>query len=366
MNKRIKCALTAAAMGTGLLSGACMAQSSVDLYGQVDVWAGNLKFPGSQSAVVQQGGGMSTSYWGIKGTEDLGNGYKTIFRLEDFFLPQTGAYGRFQGDSYFSRNSYVGIEAPWGTVKAGRLTTELFISTILFNPFVDSYIFSPMVYHVYLGMGTFPTYTTDQGVVGDSGWNRAVEYSTPSFNGLTASAMYGFSNAAGSNGLHTDGAQLLYFNGPFAATAVYQYVNYNVAPGDIGTTTVAGLTSQSVAQLGVSYDLKFAKLYAQYMYTFNADSLGNYKVNTGQLGATIPLGVGHIMLSDAYSRDQGGFKLTHNTWALGYDYPLSQRTDVYAAYMSDRYTGGQSASAIAAGATVGTGNTVGMGLRHTF
>lgn len=366
MNKRIKCALTATAVGAALFSSACFAQSSVELYGQVDAWAGNQKFPGSPSAVVQQGGGMSTSYWGMKGTEDLGGGYKTLFELEDFFLPQNGNYGRFKGDSYFSRDAWVGIESPWGTVKAGRLTTELFISTILFNPFVDSYVFSPMVYHVYLGMGTFPTYTTDQGVVGDSGWNNAIEYSTPDYNGLTASAMYGFGNTAGSSGIHTDSAQALYFHGPFAATAVYQYVNYNMTPGDIGTTTVAGLTSQSVAQVGASYDLKFAKMYGQYMYTHNNDSFGNYSVNTGQLGATIPLGVGHIMVSDAYSRDQGGFKLTHNTWALGYDYPLSKRTDVYAAYMSDRYTGGQSAIAIAAGATVGTGNTAGVGLRHAF
>jgi len=368
MNKRIKCALTAAAMGAALFSGAAFAQSSVNLYGQIDAWAGVQKFPGSKSSVGVQGGGMSTSYWGLKGTEDLGGGYKTIFQLEDFFLPQTGAYGRFQGDSFFSRNSYVGIEAPWGTVKAGRLTTELFISTILFNPFIDSYEFSPMVWHVYLGMGTFPTYTTDQGVTGDSGWNNAVEYSTPDYNGLTASAMYGFGNTAGSAGYHKDSVQALYFHGPFAATAVYQYVNFNSAAKDLASTDVTGLTSQSVVQLGATYDLKFAKLYAQYMYTYNKDLLGNFKVNTGQLGATIPFGVGHFMLSDAYSKDSGGFKTTHNTWAVGYDYPLSKRTDVYAAYMSDRYTGGQSVQATAEGAvpTIGTGNTAGVGLRHEF
>jgi len=369
MNNRIKCALTAAAMGTAWFSGACFAQSSVSLYGQVDVWAGSLKFPGSQSAAVQQGGGMSTSYWGMKGTEDLGGGYSTIFSLEDFFLPQTGASGRFQGDSYFSRNSYVGIQAPWGTIKAGRLTTELFVSTILFNPFIDSYVFSPMVYHVFLGTGTFPTYTTDQGVVGDSGWNNAVEYSAPSFNGLSASVMVGLGNTAGSNGAHKDSAQLLYFNGLFAATAVYQYVNFNNEANDMSSSTsqgayVSGLTSQSVAQLGVSYDMKFAKFYGQYMYTYNKDTLGNYKVNTGQLGASIPLGVGNIMASYAYSKDQGGLDQTHNTWALGYDYPLSKRTDVYAAFLSDRYSGPQSAAV--AGATLGSGNTVGAGLRHTF
>src|SRR6202012_1329511 len=190
------------------------AQSSVQLYGQVDEWVGSQKFPGGKTSVVVSGGGMSTSYLGFKGTEDLGNGYKAIFTLEGFFRAQTGSYGRFDGDTTFSRNAYVGIEAPWGTVTAGRLTTPLFVSTILFNPFIDSYVFSPMVYHTYLGLGTFPTYTTDQGVVGDSGWNNAIQYSSPSFNGLSGSAMYAFGNTAGQNSAKKYSVQFLYFNGP--------------------------------------------------------------------------------------------------------------------------------------------------------
>jgi len=75
------------------------AQSSVQLYGQVDEWVGAQKFPGGKTAVVVSGGGMSTSYWGMKGTEDLGNGYKAIFTLEGFFRAQNGQYGRFTGDT---------------------------------------------------------------------------------------------------------------------------------------------------------------------------------------------------------------------------------------------------------------------------
>ena len=171
----LKTTLKATACAALLASASsAFAQSSVQLYGQVDEWVGSQKFPGGKTAVVVSGGGMSTSYWGLKGSEDLGNGYKAIFALEGFFLAQNGQYGRFTGDTMFSRNAYVGIESPYGTVTAGRLTTPLFVSTILFNPFVDSYVFSPMVYHTYLGLGTFPTYSTDQGVTGDSGWSNAV------------------------------------------------------------------------------------------------------------------------------------------------------------------------------------------------
>ncbi len=172
---------------------------------------------------------------GFQGAEDLGNGYKAIFTLSKrFFRAQNGQYGRFTGDNTFSRNAYVGIESPYGTVTAGRLTTHLFVSTILFNPFIDSYVFSPMVYHVHLGLGTFPTYSTDHGVTGDSGWNNAVQYQSPNFNGLSASAMYALGNTT-QNGAKKWSGQVLYFHGPFAATAVYQYVNFNNTPGDLGS-----------------------------------------------------------------------------------------------------------------------------------
>ena len=356
LNTTLKTSVIACLLAGGASS--AFAQSSVQLYGQVDEWVGDQKFPDGKGAAEVSGGGMSTSYWGLKGAEDLDNGYKAIFTLEGFFLAQNGAYGRFTGDTFFSRNAYVGIESPYGTVTAGRLTTPLFVSTILFNPFVDSYEFSPMVWHTYLGLGTFPTYNTDQGVAGDSGWNNAVEYSSPNFNGFSANVMYALGNTAGENGAKKWSAQFLYFHGAFAATGVYQYVNFNDAPGDLTSLAqsvgLASMKSQSVAQLGLSYDLKYVKFFGQYMYTYNAQDIGSWHVNTAQGGVTVPAGPGSIMASFAYSRDGSGLDQTRQTAAIGYDYPLSKRTDVYAAYMYDHFTSQTS------------GQTYGVGIRTKF
>ena len=360
ISRALKTTLKATACAALLASASsAFAQSSVQLYGQVDEWVGAQKFPGGKTAVQVSGGGMSTSYWGLKGAEDLGGGYKAIFTLESFFRAQNGQYGRFQGDTFFARNSYVGLQGPIGTFTAGRLTTQLFVSTILFNPFVDSYVFSPMVYHVFLGAGTFPTYRTDQGVIGDSGWNNSVQYTSPDFNGLSGSVMYSFGNQAGDGRSKKYSAQFLYFHGPFAATGVYQYVNFNNTPGDLTSVdgfTTPGYKSQSVGQLGASFDMKYVKFFAQYMYTKNDyDTPGQtFHVNTGQGGVTIPLGPGTVMASYAYSRSNGGLDQTHKSWALGYDYPLSKRTDVYAAYLNDKYT------------DMSSGNTFGVGIRAKF
>ncbi|SAK49824.1 porin [Caballeronia ptereochthonis] len=349
--------LTALAIAT-LSAASAHAQSSIQLYGQVDEWIGSQKFPGNQRAWVVSGGGMSTSYWGMKGSEDLGGGYKAIFALEAFYRAQNGQIGRFQGDTFFARNAYTGIQSPYGTLIAGRVTSNLFVSTILFNPFVDSYVFSPMIYHTYLGTSTFPAYRTDQGAIGDSGWSNSVAYTSPNFSGLSGSVMYSFGNEAGAAGQHKDSAQLLYLNGALSATAVYQYVNYRNVANDFSNpgsaNVVAGLHSQSIGQLGLTYDFKVLKLYGQYMYTHNSVASGNYHVSTGQAGFTVPIADGKVMASYAYSRDSGGFDQTRKTWAIGYDYPLSKRTDVYAAYLDDKISGESH------------GETFGIGIRAKF
>lgn len=355
----VNVALTALTAAAAVTATPASAQSNVTLYGQVDEWVGVTRFPANKTAWNVSGGGMSTSFWGMQGAEDLGGGYKAVFALESFLRAQNGQYGRFAGDTFFARNAYVGIDSPYGKVTAGRLTTELFVSTILFNPFADSYTFSPMVYHVYLGLSTFPTYTTDQGAVGDSGWNNAIQYSSPNYNGLSGNAMYAFGDSAGNNGKKKWSAQALYFHGAFAATAVYQYVNFNSTPGDIGSlvsgnATILGLRSQGIAQVGMTYDLKFLKFYGQYMYTQNEQDVGSWHVNTLQGGVSAPIGLGSAMASYVYSRDGGGLNQTHSTWAVGYDYRLSKSTDVYAAYMYDHYD------------NMSTGMTYGVGLRTKF
>src|ERR1700712_5861838 len=100
MKPTVNRALKAAAKATvtagmfGLLAASSVqAQSSVSLYGQVDEWVGATKFPGSDRAWNVSGGGMSTSYWGFKGAEDLGNGYKAIFTLEGSFARRTASTG---------------------------------------------------------------------------------------------------------------------------------------------------------------------------------------------------------------------------------------------------------------------------------
>ena len=355
MQKQYKPAMRLAAVAATFLSSAAMAQSSVTLYGQADMFVGGVKSPGvGERAWVANSGGMQTSYWGIKGTEDLGGGTRAIFDLNGFFRTDSGRMGRFDGDSMFSRSAYVGLQNDKaGTIKLGRNTTPYFISTILFNPLIDSYVFSPTIFHTYFG-ATSGT-VSDPGIIGDSGWNNSVLYSMPNFGGLTANFMYAFREQPGAAGKNKWGGNVLYFGGPFAATVAYQQVRFNNAPTDLAS---AGLSRQDAAQLGLSYDFKVVKLFAQGQYIKTRATTapsGDIKHVNGQFGASVPIGAGSLLASYAYDKTDnslGDFK--RNTFAMAYDYNLSKRTDVYAAYYYDKITG------------IEHGDTFGVGVRHKF
>jgi predicted porin len=346
---KIKMGMKALIFGAVLFAEAAHAQSSVQLYGLLDAFVGYKKPMNGQSSVIAGNGGMTAPYFGLRGSEDIGGGTKVIFDLEGYFNVQNGSMGRtgFPHDGLFSRNAYVGASGQYGTATAGLIPPLLWFSTITFNPFWNSFVFSPIVLHSYVGVN-------GQGVFGNAGeWWNSVYYASPSFNGLVGRAMYSFGNDPGHLGQNKWSGQVSYNNGGFATSVVYQQIKYSLNAGDLGTV-LPGLTTQSVANLGVSYDLNYVKLYGQYQHVWDSISNGDVGIDTGQVGFAIPVGIGRILGSDAYSKSTGHSSVYRNTWALSYDYPLSQRTDIYAAVLSDRAS------------RMSSGTTIGGGLRTQF
>ncbi|NUA31405.1 porin [Cupriavidus basilensis] len=357
MQHNFKPVVKLAVLAAALICGNAMAQSSVTLYGMVDAYVGATKAGGADRAYGVNSGGMQTSYFGIKGTEDLGTGLKAIFDLNGFLRPDTGKQGRFDGDALFTRNAFVGLQsATLGTVKLGRNTTPYFISTILFNPLVDSYVFSPAIFHTYFSASNGRVY--DPGIIGDSGWSNSLVYSTPNFSGLSANAIYSFGEQAGSVGKNKWGGNVLYFNGNFGATVAFQQVKFNSTPGDVtAPTALAGFDKQNAVQVGVSYDLKVVKLFAQGQYIKSNvnNATGDIKHTNGQVGASIPVGNGNVLVSYAYDKTKNSVAdFKRNTAGLAYDYNLSKRTDVYAAYFYDKLS------------DQSHGDSFGVGMRHRF
>jgi predicted porin len=340
------CALAGA---LALTASPASAQSSVQIYGLVDVSVGQFQTAGGLKVKRMDSGNMSTSYLGFKGTEDLGGGMKVGFTLESFLLVDSGGAGRVPGvDAFWARNANVNLSGGFGNLRLGRMGPPMFVSTLLFNPLGDSFGYSPAIRQYYNAPYGTP-------LVGDSGWNNAIGYTTPRMGGLTATVLVaageGSANARGPN----VGAHVLYFAGPLALTAAWQKVE---AQGTLGRpiSAFAGFSSQTAWQLGGSYDLGAVKLFGQYGKVAT-DATADVDVKTYQIGATVPVGAGKLLAS--YGNSQldfvpAGADRTSKMLTVGYDYLLSKRTDVYAIYMSDKFTG------------LSSGNTLAVGMRHTF
>jgi len=349
----MKYAIRIAAAALVLGSGATVAhaQSSVNLYGTVDAFAGSVRASGdAHSASVVDSSGLTTSYWGIGGQEALGGGLNAEFALESFFRTDNGKVGRFDGDTFFGRNAYVGLNGGFGAVKLGRNTTPWFVSMLVFNPLADSAVFSPMFLHTYT---TAPGSPVGNSVAGDTAWDNSVLYQSPSFGGLRFNAIYSTGESAGHQGKQNYGGNATYFNGNFGATLAVQRVGVN-AP-EFGAFN----TSYQMAYLaGASYDFRIFKLFGQYAQSDNNFSTASrQRDRTMQVGASVPVGVGSVM-AEWVRTWQGGNELLdssrRDTTTLAYDYPFSKRTDVYAAWRYDKV------------ADLNPGNTFGVGLRHKF
>ena len=321
--------LFAAAACAALLAAAlpAQAQSNVKTYGLLDLSAGRTQAPGGPATNGVDSGKMTTSYFGVQGDEDLGGGLKALFAIEHFLRADTGAAGRFDADTFWARNAYVGLGGNFGTVTLGRNTTSLFVQTLIFNPFGDSFGYSPSIRH-YFTSGT---------TTGDTGWSDSIKYTSPHFGGAT----FSLHSALGEgNGGRNIGASVLYFAGPLAAGLAWQDVKKGATLDDTSSWQLAG-----------SYDLQAAKLFAQYGSVKNDNSGKRYDII--ELGVSVPVQtLGKVLLQWGQIDPSTGAKRT--TVSVGYDYSLSKRTDVYGAYMSDKLSG------------LSAGNNYSVGVRHRF
>ncbi|TCK88076.1 porin [Paraburkholderia sp. BL9I2N2] len=105
--------------------------SMVTIYGLIDQgfeYVNNVaKGKSATTNVFRTGDGTATSYFGIRGSEDLGGGTKAIFDLQGGFMPSNGTSR--QGGRLFGRQSYVGLDGKFGRLTFGRQYTMRSVET---------------------------------------------------------------------------------------------------------------------------------------------------------------------------------------------------------------------------------------------
>lgn len=332
--------VTAAAACLGA-AGSASAQGNARLYGVLDLFAVSNKPSGTgERTTAIDSGGMTTSYWGITGVEDIGNGLKASFVLESYLRLDTGSAGRSDADPLFTRSAWVGLSGAFGEVRVGRQINPVFSATVMFDPTIGSTRFSPVLNQLW-------TVPFGRVISGDTTRPNSIGYYSPTFNGLSGRIVYSLGEQAGTNSINNTSGMLLYAAGPFAAALAAQEVKFGPGISAVNPT-------EKLYVAGVSYDLKVVKLFGQYDkkkatgVTIDSD--------TYSVGASIPAGAGKILTSFATTRNStaGAADYRRNSALIGYDYFLSKRTDVFVNYLYDKHS------------AAGTGSVVGAGIKHTF
>ena len=302
-------------------SGVASAQSSVTLYGAADVWFGGLKSGGTTQTVINSDG-VDDSFFGLKGTEDLGGGLKANFVLEQGYQIDSGA-STVAGQA-FSRQSYVGFSSAYGEARLGKTFTPFDDISGATTPGFDSAL-APTA-----GAGLTPVAGVGTSVWRSTGYNanpaNTVYYATPSYSGFSGAVSYSFgedkNRLAGGNNKpsRVSSFNIKYANGPVYAGLAYQAEK----------TAGAGFTEKFL-RLNGSYDFGVAKLLAGYG---RVEDVGNVNGNTTtewQIGADVPVSSA-LTLSAGYARSKDDVALG-NAKRTGVGivahYALSKRTAVY-------------------------------------
>jgi predicted porin len=169
--------LLIATAALAMVAGTAQAQSSVSVYGIIDVNVQSNETEGvsggaDSTGTLRDGNALSTSRLGFRGTEDLGSGLKAEFQLESELTPQDGKFGASGAmTSLFNRESWVGLtDAKLGAIRIGVTDTSDAVN-------IDTTVsqIGELAKASELG--------TDKA--------RSIRYTTPTFNGF--SAQYGHS-----------------------------------------------------------------------------------------------------------------------------------------------------------------------------
>jgi len=349
----------------GSLTGGAWAQSSVTMFGVVDLSVRHVDNGNGFWQLAQDG--MAASRLGFRGVEDLGGGLKASFFLDGAIGPDTGlgtsSYGngdRATGAFAFLRRSTVSLSNQWGEVRLGRDYTPTFWTIGIPDPFGLQ------------GVGNAGNIFISAEVRGLAGAgaaygtlvraNNMVQYILP--NGQFGPGLYGqFAVAAGENAPANKyyGGRLGYGAGPYDVSGSYGHTD----------VTTSGSITMEQWNLAGSWNFGVVKV-SGYYGQIRIDGLagGDATQDNWFIGAAAPIAQWNIKASYGQVK-QSGNSLDGNKasqWAVGLDYNLSKRTAIYATVAGiDNTNTAYAVSATGPGPSRGVNSTGGeLGVRHIF
>lgn len=369
-------------------AGAAQAQSSVTVYGILDVGyvGANEKDTVAGATTKQQvsqfgQSAQSNSRLGFKGTEDLGGGMSAFFTLETLLTPQDTNY-----TTNANRQSFVGLsQKGMGKVSIGQQYTTVFNAISKTDPGQLNNIAGSVINPQNAGLasssssdGNNAAFTTRTG--------NMLAGQTDVFAGFQGNAFYTVNNqnqtqtgvnAGGTTNFSGYGLGVDYTWKKLLVTANWQSFKtqqtgstsaFAIAPST-GAVTITNATDNQMYFAG-TYDFGILKAYAGYVnrkatsalnsnayLSRSAQQIGVRSFITPKVEGWASVGTGRFNAAGTSSPT-----VNFNGWQLGSSYWLSKRTNLYAIYGQELTS---STNVVGSNANYGLSN-YGIGVRHTF
>ena len=398
-------------------AGAAQAQSSVTVYGLLDMGmgGGNLRQQGPAAAVTNstafgvQQAAQSTSRLGFRGTEDLGGGTAAFFTFETGLTPNGTNNTSGLLSTFNTRQAFVGLsQKGLGRFSMGTQQTTIHDVVGSTTAGANNNLVGDLLYTVNgtaAGISQTTTATNAYGMQSGQSYtvrmNNMVKFATENMAGFQGNAMVVYTGTNTTQTAATTGGEMQttgyglgvnYTWQKLFLTANFQSFTNQTTASTPGTTTTAPTmvifgNAQSAIQgtnvqdsqtyIAGTYDFGILKAYAGYVNRkamANSQNLYFQRYTAQQLGVTAPLTktVNVFASVSTGSWEQTGFDMPSaklNGYQLGSNYILSKRTNLYAMWGN----ASQSVAANGTGVTPATGtptsfnvNNYAVGMRHTF
>jgi predicted porin len=301
-----KSLLALAVLGT--LAGAAAAQSSVTLYGRVDLSIARAL--GTDYLVMQNGSG---SRLGVRGVEDLGGGLKATFNIEHRFAADVGNTGTNNNAAnaattpMWNGRSILGLQGGFGQVHFGREYTPAFLYVALRA--------DPWGYDTVAANGAL----SGRSPIAFDGVrsNNSITYSSPNVSGFQGHFQWIMDEVAGNNSNGSYSLALTYGAGPLSL--------------GFGRTDYDNVADWNL--LTAAYNFGAFKLIGA--YGFGENDVSSNKLRDYHIAATMPVGGGEARVSYNKLENRTTDADLSAKFGLGYHYNLSKRTTVYGDYARD-------------------------------
>ena len=368
------CALMLVAGGLALHSAASHAETELSLYGTLDTGMSWTRISGHGHRTGLEEGGQTDSLWGLHGQEDLGGGTYANFKLEGGLNLLTGSAE--EPDRLFNYQSWLGLSnEQWGVLRFGRQYTvgQEFVSELEIAGWKD------------FGMGALMRASDNYQVSSAATW-ISTEWSGFQL-GVTHSRDVGERDWA-KNRKQMYSVAGRYEHGPWQVAASFERLQR--VSGNSHSNEKA--RAPQALQLGLSYDFGSVRLATAWSRQQNGfvgrngedapaslerigleglgpeEFINGGRLDTWYLGAAVELAGGEVQMQWALGKPSWTWEDTSSkarkmqVMSLGYVYPLSPRTSVYAFAAHGKHYDPENVVTVAEPHS----NRVAVGLTHHF